>query len=74
MESFKITLNDCEIEVIPQLHENFYAIKWNGQSAMIGKGADGMWDLALQTSGATELPADQIGREIDLFNGGKDLI
>ena len=67
MEPFKIFLNGCEIDVYPQLHENFYSIKWNNQSAMLGKGNDGEWEISLQTSGASEIQPDLLGREIEIF-------
>ncbi|WP_256009634.1 hypothetical protein [Desertivirga xinjiangensis] len=65
MKQFKIEVNGLEYQVEPSLHEGFYQLEAESLSGLIGKTAEGDWELSLPSGNAADLPAAEIGAAIE---------
>lgn len=67
MNKFELTVGSQVFEVEPGIHQNMFTITSGRQSALIGKGGDGTWELQLQSGEAADLSAARIGAALEEY-------
>ena len=65
MDSFELTIDGRLFYIETGLHAGFYTVSSEDKSAMLGKNPNGDWEFSLQSSESINLPAQQIGAEIE---------